>query len=148
MAKQPNFAKSSMSLIGMLLPLLYFGGLIYYFSGVGGGTLQGIIDIGLGPTMFGLSALGLLFAIKPVMLLIRFLAGLSGGATPAPSPRRNSADTDESLGSSDFNADDALARYIAKRNAAPVESDGLSAARAEPNVAAASPRPSFGRKSV
>ncbi len=150
MTKQTDVAKGAFSFIGMLLPVLYFGGFLYYFSGVGGGTLQGAIDIGLGPTMLGLGVLGLLFSIKPLWMILRFTIGLVAGR-PSAGPRGGSAGMGEVAGPSDgsgFDADDAIARYLARREAG----DGSAAAAA--SLVAADPveplpqRPAFGRRSV
>jgi predicted lipid-binding transport protein (Tim44 family) len=147
MAREQNFAAGGISIIFMLLPLLYFGGLIYYFSGVGGGTLQGIADIGLGPTVLGLAFIGLLFAIKPVMMLIRLLATM-GSTRPQPTAARGtSGSSDEDGLAGSFDADDAIARYMARRNAAPMEEAAASRDQAE-GAAISVARPSFGRKPV
>jgi hypothetical protein len=139
MAKPKNFASDSFGFIGMLLPLLYFGGLLYYFSGVGGGTLQGIIDIGLGPTMLGLGVLGLLFAIKPLYILFRFVIGLITGAGVTPRPASSASTTDDAS-SDGFDAEDAIARYLRNRDAGKVDTP-IPAEPAPPPM-----RPSFGRK--
>jgi hypothetical protein len=142
MAKTPDFTRGTICFIGMLLPLLYFGGFLYYFSRVGGGSLQGVIDIGLGPTMFGLGLLGLVFAIKPLYLLFRFVIGLTTGAGTG---QRNSAAggaTNVEGAASDFDAEDAIARYLRNRGAEPAPvADPVIADPAGPP-----PRPSFGRK--
>lgn len=148
MAREQNFAADGISVIFMLLPLLYFGGLIYYFSGVGGGTLQGIADIGLGPTILGLSVLGLLFAIKPLMMLVRLLAGMGGGRPQAVATARGSAIGDEQdMPASGFDADDAIARYLARRDT-PAATDDQSVPSAPLSPPPMAPRPSFGRKTL
>ncbi len=147
MAREQNFAAGGISVILMLLPLLYFGGLIYYFSGVGGGTLQGIADIGLGPTVLGLAFIGLLFTIKPVMMLIRLLAGM-GSARPQPAVAHGtSGSSEEGALAGSFDADDAIARYMARRNAAPMEEAAEGRDQAEGSAIPVA-RPSFGRKPV
>lgn len=140
MAKQQSFAAGSLGFVGMLLPLLYFGGLIYYFSGVGGGTLLGIIDIGLGPTVIGLAAIGLLFAIKPLYLLFRFIIGLTTGVGTTQAIVTAGREAGEEPRSDGFDADAAMARYLANRavgDAVPVVDTPLDPAPQ---------RPAFGRK--
>lgn len=151
MTKQSDVASGAFGFIGMLLPVLYFGGFLYYFSGVGGGTLQGAVDMGLGPTMLGLATLGLLFSIKPLWLILRFTISLVAGR-PAPGPRGGSTGPRDDGGSggesSGFDADDAIARYLARREAG--EGDAVPAASlvaADP-VEPLPPRAAFGRKSV
>ena len=58
--------KSAVGLIAAAVPVLYCGGLLLYFSRVGG-SFGGLVDGALGPTMVGLGALGLLFLIPLVL---------------------------------------------------------------------------------
>jgi hypothetical protein len=122
--------KMVFGLVGALLPVLYFGGLFFYFRGFEGWS-DGPMATGLGPTMLGLGALGLLFCIPLVLKLIR-LATRAGGPAPAapggPDPEPESS----------FDADAALARYLARKAAAGGEIP-------EPAPAVA-PRATFGRK--
>jgi hypothetical protein len=128
-----------LKLIGALLPLGYFGGLIYYFTRVGGGTIQGIVDIGLGPTVAGLTIIGLLFCIQPLLMLFRLLM-------PKSAPRAARADAmDDTAPSGDFDADDAIARYLAKRGS--TEPAPIVAEPSTTNTESLA-RPSFGRKSI
>lgn len=140
MAKQQSFVAGSLGFVGMMLPLLYFGGLIYYFSGVGGGTLQGIIDIGLGPTVIGLAAFGLLFAIKPLYLLFRFIIGLTTGVGTTQAIVTAGREAGENPGADAFDADAAMARYLANRSA------GDAGPMVDTAPAATPQRPAFGRK--
>jgi hypothetical protein len=139
MAKPIKPAPSPFALVGALLPLVYFGGMIYYFSGVGGGTIQGIVDIGLGPTVAGLTIVGLLFTIKPVMIIFRLLVG-------TPTAARSVSSDFDAVPESSFDADDAIARYMAKR--------GQGDAEAQPSqmpvdaYSAPAPRGGFGRKPI
>lgn len=150
MTKQTDVAKGAFSFIGMLLPVLYFGGFLYYFSGVGGGTLQGAVDMGLGPTMLGLATLGLLFSIKPLWLILRFTIGLVAGR-PAPGTRGGSSGPRDDGGageSSGFDADDAIARYLARREAGDGSAAAAASLVAADPVEPLPPRAAFGRKSV
>lgn len=141
---QGKAAVNPLRLLGMFIPLVYFGGMIYYFSQVGGGTIQGIVDIGLGPTVAGLTIVGLLFCIQPAIMLIRL-------AIPSPAPRTvGHSAADEPLTSGGFDADDAVARYLAKRAAGPELVPELAHDRGRetgPSEAPPAPRPAFGRKS-
>lgn len=143
MANQQSFAAGSLGFVGMLLPLLYFGGLIYYFSGVGGGTLQGIIDIGLGPTVIGLAAFGLLFAIKPLYLLFRFIIGLTTGVGTTQAIVTAGREAGEDRGADSFDADAAMARYLANRAASGGDTPVTTSTEPAPPT-----RPAFGRKPV
>ncbi|MEY4269132.1 MAG: hypothetical protein RLZZ58_348 [Pseudomonadota bacterium] len=145
MAKEQGFAGNAFGALGMLVPLVYFGGLIFYFARVGGGSLQGVIAIGLGPTVVGLSALGLLFSIKPLLMLLRLVSGVAGGPTKGPS--RGVDDGAGTATHGDFDADDAIARYLAKRPEA-AETAPAAAPHAPETPPAAPPRPAFGRKTA
>ena len=127
--------KSVFGAIGMLLPVLYCGGLVYYFTGFRGLPDASLMQ-GLGPTVLGLSAIGLLFCVPVGWKLVKMLTG-----PRAPAPDRPGGEAEEA--GSGFDADAALARYMA-RKAAGAEGVVAPAAayRAEPVVS----RPSFGRK--
>ena len=101
-------ARSWFGLIGALIPVLFCGGFLLYFNNVRN-AFGGLVDGGLGPTMIGLAAFGLLFLLLFLLKLRRFLA------PPAPpkSGDRMAAALDETR--SDFDADAALARYMARR---------------------------------
>lgn len=115
-----------------LLPIAYIGYFLWHFVGVGGNSAQGIVDIGLGPTVLGLSIVGLLFLIGPLVRLIRAASGANRvpGAT-----LKIGEDLPATEG---FDADAALARYMSQR--------GEASAPVEERPAAAVPRPQFGRK--
>lgn len=112
--------KSVVGLLAALLPLGYCGYLLLYFRGVSGDI--GPVQSGLGPTMLGLGAVGLLFAVPLVLKLVRLLATPSAGSRE---PR---------LEESTFDADAALARYLARK--------------AEGGVEVPPPPGGFGRKIV
>lgn len=121
--------KSVVGVVAALVPVGYCGGLLYYF--MRGNTLEGPVGQGLGPTVLGLGAVGLLFCIPLVFKLLK----LAAPRKPEPGARA----VDEELASS-FDADAALARYMARKAA---QGDG-EPPRFEPPVA----RGSFGRKTV
>lgn len=122
-----------------LLPIAYVAWVLRHFADVGGGDAQGIADIGLGPTVIGLSVVGLLFALPLAIKLIRALSGTNKvpGAKMA----------DPSVETQGFDADAAFANYMRGRDAAPP-------APVAPDFAVDEPRPftprpgGFGRKVV
>jgi hypothetical protein len=136
-------AKSWFSVVMALLPVLFFGGMFLYFSSVNNASF-GLLDGALGPTRIGLGALTILFALL-------FLWRLKRAATPPPAKVSLSpADAKLEEVKSDFDADAAMARYLARRG------EGGSAAPAPPPSFAPPPVPTvdgvpirpggFGRK--
>jgi hypothetical protein len=122
--------KSVFGMVGALIPICYCAGLAYYFFGVSGNSLQGATALGLGPTILGLGAIGLLFCVPLLIKLVRLGA-------PAPS-RGKPARVSEDDAGEPFDADAALARYMARKAA---EGGSSPLASVEP------PRPQgFGRK--
>lgn len=125
-----------LGVIGGLIPLIYIGWLLRHFIGVSGGTAEGVAFIGLGPTVIGLSIIGLLFAMPLIIKLLRATTGVSRvpGASFKP---------DEASETAGFDADAAFANYMHGRETkadAPVADDDL-----QPFT----PRPGgFGRKGV
>ena len=118
--------KSRFGVIGALVPIFYCGSLIYYFLDLSG-SMQEAGEDGLSPTQLGLGVVSLLFAIPLMMKVVRiFTRPRSGPDAPT--------DDDKS----GFDADAAIARYLAQRSTdAPIVSPG----RGEPA------RPSgFGRR--
>ena len=96
--------KSVFGVIGALVPVVYCGGLLYYFLDTSG-SVQGAATIGLGPTMLGLGVVGLLFCIPLIFKLVRFLGSGDRGGRAGSTP-----DGD------DFDAEAALARYMARKS--------------------------------
>jgi hypothetical protein len=127
--------KTVFGVIGALLPVGYCGGLLYYF--MKNNTLEGPVGQGLGPTVLGLGAIGLLFCIPVVFKLIKLFAGSRPKA-----PGGEAAEQDEAPA---FDADAALARYLARKAAGGGEP---VAAEAPAAFDAPAPRATFGRKAV
>jgi len=124
--------KSVFGVIGLLVPVLYCGGLLYYFLDLSG-SVHEAWSIGLGPTVLGLGTVGLLFCIPLLMKLVRVSArpgspGSGGSAGPA---------RDDESG---FDADAAIARYMAQRSA-----EGIHAPLAH-SAGRPAGRPGFGRR--
>lgn len=118
--------KSVFGLVGALLPVAYCGGLVWFFQGQTGGV-EFITSAGLGPTVIGLGALGVLFCIPLILKLTKIVT-----APAKPVKVTGIPDAPES----EFDADAALARYLARKAAGEIEVP----------VAAPVQRASFGRK--
>ena len=121
--------KPAFVVIGTLMPVLYCGILIYYFLDISG-SLRGAKTIGLAPTLLGLGVGGLLFCIPLIITLVRMFS----------EPRSPGSGPDVPGDGSGFDADAAVARYMAQRPA--------TAAPAAPTFKGGGParRQSFGRK--
>ena len=131
--------KSVFSLIGALAPVLYCGGLIYYFLDISGSVQEAKMN-GLGPILLGLGTVGLLFCIPVVLKIVRIFSGprspRSGGSG---GPNRSARDDDDG-----FDADAAIARYMAERSAEILPNSPALSSRREGDGPAR--RPGFGRK--
>jgi hypothetical protein len=118
-----------------VVPIGYCGSLLYYFFDLSG-SVEDVKTNGLGPTLLGLGAVGLVLSILLILRIVRLFARPpspgSGGDTPAP---------DEESG---FDADAAIARYMAQRSAEAVPNPPL----ARPALGGGGPtrRGSFGRR--
>lgn len=126
----------ALKLIGALLPVAYCGWLFFHFLGFRGADGALLAD-GLGPTVLGLGAIALLFCIPLVFRLLKLIAS---PRAPVPEGRRS---TEEVPVEAAFDADAALARYMARK--ATVADTQPEAAPLPPSGVPA-PRPSFGRK--
>jgi hypothetical protein len=101
--------KSVFGVTRALLPVLYCGGLVFYFMRAGGGSFESANMIGLGPTIVGLAAVGFLLCI-PLILRVGKLFNGPPAAGSGPHPK----DDDDDAG---FDADAAIARYMASKRA-------------------------------
>lgn len=129
-----------LGIIGGLIPLVYIGWLLRHFIGVGGGSADGIAMIGLGPTVMGLTVIGILFALPLIMKLLRAVSGTDR----VPGSRAKAAD-DLPAETQGFDADAAFANYMRNRDAAPPVPIAADAEDLQPFT----PRPGgFGRKGV
>jgi hypothetical protein len=125
--------KSVLGIVGALVPIVYCGGLLYYFLDLTGSVSEAEAN-GLGPTLMGLAIVGLLFCIPLIVKLVRiFLTPRS----PGPGGRRH---LDTSTHESDGDADAAIARYLAQRSA-----EAAAPPPAQEGIAPTT-RPTFGRK--
>jgi hypothetical protein len=132
--------KSGFGVIAALLPVLYCGGLLYYFIDTSGSIHQAS-EIGLGPTLAGLAAVGLLFCIPLFLKIARFLSGpRSPGSDGSGGP-----DKSGSGGESGFDAAAVVDRYLASRPAEHASAPVIAPRATQ--VAAPGKRSGFGRKS-
>jgi len=130
--------KIGLGVIGALFPIVYCGGLLYYFIHISG-SVQEAADIGLGPTLLGLAAVGLLFC---VLLVVR-IVWIFVGQRPHGSGGRGGPNASTHEGEGEFDADAVVARYMARR---PAEATASPAAPPAPERGGPAIRPSFGRK--
>ena len=100
----------AVGVIGALMPILYCARLLYYFLNLSGSVEEAQKD-GLGPTVFGLAAVGLLFCVFLVFKIVR-----SRPRPPAPEPRKPRPDPPADGGEGGFDADAVVARYMAARS--------------------------------
>lgn len=124
-------------LVGALLPVLYCGGMVWYFTDMGGWD-DPFVSEGLRPTIIGLSVVGLLFAIG-----LGFKIHRAFGASPPDAGAggsRSAAGPDDVTGVGG-DADAMIARYLAQRDAAS-SPNGPPAMRPGPGRAPTS----FGRR--
>lgn len=126
-------------LILSLLPLVFIGGLLFYFTGLEGWN-GGALSQGLGPTVLGLGAVGLIFCIPLAFRLLKLTI------TPRGPSEATGGEAEEEEASG-FDADAALARYLARKAEAGEATPERGAERplAFPH-GDAPPRPVFGRK--
>ena len=94
-----------------LVPILYCARLIYYFIDLSG-SVEEAESVGLGPTLLGLTVVGLLFCIVLIVKIVRMFArpsspGSGGRGGPDPS-------TPEGEGG--FDAGAVISRYVAQRS--------------------------------
>lgn len=135
-----RFVSGAFSWAFALIPTAYIGALLWYFTGVGGGTTDGIVGIGLGPTVMGLTFVGIILALPVIIELIRLLTGANRvpGAAAAGEP---------SIETAGFDADAAFANYMRNRDTAsppPIATDAVN-----DDLRPFAPRPGgFGRKGV
>ncbi|UKK84959.1 hypothetical protein L7H23_02305 [Sphingopyxis sp. BSN-002] len=129
-----------LGIIGGLIPLVYIGWLLRHFIGVGGGSADGIAMIGLGPTVMGLTVVGILFALPLIIKLLRAVSG-----TDRVPGARTEAAGELSAETQGFDADAAFANYMRNRDAAPPPPIAVDAENLQP----VTPRQGgFGRKGV
>lgn len=146
MAKRQSGGGFSLSWIGMLIPVGYCFGMVYYFNSVD--AQYGFLSLGQNrdfvSTKFGLTVVGLLFCVPLLFKLVRFMAGQASTAAPRK-PGASRWDDDETASDPDFDPDAMIARYLANRSHQP---ESAEAKAAEPEAPAQPARPAFGRRKV
>jgi hypothetical protein len=142
-----NSLGKMLAIIGGLLPIVYIGWLLYHFIGVGGGSIDGIVGIGLGPTVIGLSLVGLLFALPLIIRLLRATTGINRVPGKDFNARLMPGEVSDEPS---FDADAVFANYMRKRDQ-PDETRPAENASAIPvDTAESAPMRStgFGRKGL
>ena len=107
--------KSILGGLGALAGVLYCCGLIYYFIDTTGSAREAVRD-GLGPTLLGLGAVGLLFCVPLIVKFVRVVGlprppGGSGGGDP-DAPTHDATHG----GGGGIDADAIIARHLARRS--------------------------------
>ena len=99
-------------------------------------SLTGVAAMGVGPTVLGLGALGLLFMVPLIIRLVRLAmtSSVKGASLRAAASEPVEEET--------FDADAALARYLARKAEGGEEVPSV----ADPAGTPAAARPVFGRK--
>lgn len=130
--------KSVFGVLGALVPVVYCGGLIYYFIG-NTGSIEDAQALGLGPTLLGLGVVGALFCIPLFVKILRLVFGLRAPASSA----RLRASASAKDGDDEFDPDATIARYMAQRSA-----EAASEPTTTPPSNNGNPpnRPTFGRR--
>ncbi len=130
--------------IAGLIPIIYIGWMLRHFVGVGGGTAEGVAGIGLGPTVIGLSIVGLLFALPLIIKLLRATTGVNRVPGASFDAKLNPGEVSDAPA---FDADAAFANYMRNRDTAAATDMPVDTADAIPPPF--TPRPGgFGRKAV
>ena len=130
--------KSVFGVILALGPILYCGGLLYYFIDFSGSAQQAERD-GLGPTLLGLGTVGLLFCIPLIVKIVRIFTRPG----PPGSGGRGGSNRSTHNGEGEFDADAVVFRYIAHQSAE--AAPGSPAGSRAHEGGGPAKRPSFGR---
>ena len=99
-------------------------------------SLKGMAAMGLGPTLLGLGALGLLFMVPLIARLVRL------AMTSSSPDARGGFVASEPVEEETFDADAALARYLARKAEGGEDAPSVADPASTPDAA----RPVFGRK--
>ena len=131
--------KPIFGVVGALAAVLYCGRLLYYFLDVSGSVEEAQRD-GLGPTLLGLGTIGLVLFVVLMVRIVRFFAALP----PTGSGKRGGPGASMHEDDGEFDADAAVARYMARRSAE--AASGSPAAPSAPERGGPARRQGFGRK--
>ena len=121
--------------IRAVVPVVYCGGLLYYFYNQAG-SIEQAKEMGLGPALLDLTVIGLLLCIP---LIVKLVFIFIAWRTPR---RRGDANTPD--GGHGFDADAAVARYMARQSAE--AAPGSRPAPPAHQSGGSASRPTFGRK--
>ena len=128
--------RSVFGVIGALMPVIYFGYLIYYFLDVSG-SMHDAEQNGLGPILIGLGVVAALFGLVALVRTVRIFIR-------PREPRSGGDDGPDDSGPDDtFDADAVVARHLALRRAE--AASGSAPSPAAPPARDAK-RPGFGRR--
>lgn len=140
-----RFVSGAFSWAFALVPTVYIGGMLWYFTGFGGNSAEGIVETGLGPTVLGLTVVGVILTVPLIIKLLRAATGVN--RVPGAGFDAN-LKPGEVVGEPAFDADAAFANYMRKREAGVVGDVSVDVADGDA-LAPVAPRPSnFGRKAV
>ena len=133
--------KSGFGVLLALVPVVYCGGLIYYFLH-GAGSIEDAKAIGLGPTLLGLTVVGLLFCIPVIVRIVWIIMAARSPGSGGRGGSSGSKHDGDNEGESD--ADAVVARYMARRPAEPTPNSAATTPAHQGGAPAA--RPTFGRR--
>ena len=123
--------KSVFGIARAVIPVLYCGGLLYYF--LDDTSLKDADDLGLTPTLMGLGIVGLLFCIPLILKIVRLISRPPGSGGGSDTPDKEG-----------FDADAVIARYMAQRSTETALN--IPATRPTRNSGGPAGRTGFGRR--
>ena len=132
--------KSAFGVLGALLPIIYCGGLAFYFIDFSGSP-EDVRQNGLGPTVLGLTIVGLIFCIPLLLKLVRIFIA------PRPPGYRSGPDASPNDDAGGFDADAVIARYLSRQSSGAGLGDGAQVRPAQQG-GRATQRTGFGRKAT
>ncbi len=129
--------RSVVGVVGAIVPIVYCGGLLYYFIDTTGSVEEAKTN-GLGPTLLGLGLVGLLLCIPLIIKLFRLVSGPRPPGSGSAGPDASSPD------GGGFDADAVIARYLPQRSAEVSPRASVTPSAADGGRQASAP--SFGRR--
>ncbi|WP_428629015.1 hypothetical protein [Sphingopyxis sp.] len=134
-----------LGIIGGLIPIIYIGWMLRHFVGVGGDSAEGVASIGLGPTVIGLTVVGLLFALPIIIKLLRAATGVNRVPGASFDAKLKPG---EVVVEPEFDPDAAFANYMRRREAGSVDEVPAGSAYNEPPTPFPPRTSGFGRKAT
>jgi hypothetical protein len=135
--RPPVFPVRIIGIAGTIGAIIYCGWFFRYFFFDVGGSWEGVKDIGLGPTVIGLGAVGLIFCLVLAFKLTRLF-----GTPRSPGPGGPRRPGPSSPDDGDFDPDAVIARYMERRAVAAEPAASPRAADHRPSAAPSG----FGRR--